>query len=52
MRFYRITDMLSLIHILAPATKADEIFTELLGKPVYNELAEAGYVFGEIKIGE
>ena len=35
-----------------PATKADEIFTELLGKPVYNELAEAGYVFGEIKIGE
>lgn len=34
------------------AAKADEIFNELLGKPVYNELAEAGYVFGEIKIGE
>ena len=35
-----------------PAEKADEIFTALLGKPVYAELAEAGYAFAEIQLGE
>lgn len=35
-----------------PAEKADEIFTKLLGKPVYGELEEAGYAFRSIQIGQ
>ena len=34
------------------AAKADEIFTMLLGRPVYNELVEMGYEFRQIQIGE
>ena len=35
-----------------PAEKADEIFTKLLGRPVYGELEEAGYAFRSIQIGQ
>ena len=34
-----------------PAAKADEIFEKLLGRRVYDELAEAGYAFEQIRIG-
>lgn len=34
------------------AEKADEIFTTLLGRPLYSELVENGYAFREIQIGE
>ena len=34
------------------AAKADEIFTMLLGKPVYSDLVENGYEFRQIQIGE
>lgn len=34
------------------AEKADEIFTTLLGRPLYGELVENGYAFREIQIGE
>ncbi len=35
-----------------PEEKADEIFTALLGAPVYADLSEAGYAFAEIQLGE
>lgn len=35
-----------------PAEKADEIFTMMLGTPFYEKLAEAGYRFENISIGE
>ncbi len=34
------------------AEKADEIFTMLLGEPVYDDLVENGYAFRQIQLGE
>jgi iron complex transport system substrate-binding protein len=35
-----------------PVEKADEIFQALLGQPFYQQLADAGYTFGTMTIGD